>query len=140
MIATGKPWRSLGPAQVEGPHVVLVTELHLTRLRVLPTFVRHTVASVRQLSHSDGALGYALRAAPHRLRFWTLTTWADAPSIARYARARPHRDAMRWMQEGDVGEFVTTRWVVEGPPRRPAWEEALSRLGAVERPLRPPRP
>ena len=127
MIATGKPWRSLGPAQPGRTSVALATELRLNRWSALPAFGRHTVGSVRQLARTPGVLGYSVRAAPHRRTFWTLTVWEDRAAMAAYVRAEPHRSAMRWLTE-DLGSFVSTSWTVAGDAGAPTWDDGLARL------------
>ena len=130
MTVAGKPWRSFAAPEPGRTYVALATELHLTRWRGLPAFARHTFGSLRQLAGSPGAIGYSLRAAPHRRRFWTVTVWEDEASIRQYVREQPHRDAMRWMGASDQGTFRSTRWDVEGSAVPPSWDAAEQRLAA----------
>lgn len=128
MMATEKPWTWFAQPQRDHRYVALVTYLPVTRWTAMPSFARYTVASIRQLSRSDGLLGYAVRAAPHRRRFWTLTVWYDAASIARYVHAQPHRDAMRWLRTSGMGGFHAVRWTIGDAAIPPSWDDALARL------------
>ena len=130
MTVPGKPWRSFATPEPGRTYVALATELHLTRWRRLPAFARHTLGSVRQLASSPGAMGYSLRAAPHRRRFWTVTVWEDEAAMRRYVREQPHRAAMRWLQASDGGTFRSTQWDVDGAAVPPSWEVAGSQLAA----------
>lgn len=126
--ATEKPWTWLSQPQADREYVALVTYLPVGRWTAMPAFLRHTVRSTRQLTRSEGLLGYALRAAPHRRKFWTLTIWKDDRAIARYVGAQPHRDAMRWLRTSGMAGFSSARWIVSGPTVPPSWRDALDRL------------
>ena len=128
MMATEKPWTWFAQPQPDREYVALATYLPVRRWWAMPRFGRHTLASIRQLSSSEGVLGYSLRAAPHRRSFWTLTVWNDAASLSRYVRAQPHRDAMRWLRTSAMGEFHSARWTIDGAAVPPSWDVALARL------------
>ncbi|MBW3602422.1 MAG: DUF4188 domain-containing protein [Actinobacteria bacterium] len=130
-MATEKPWSWFAQPQPDHDYVALVTVLPISHWTALPSFGRHTGRSIRQLARSEGLLGYSLRAAPLRRTFWTLTIWEDAVSLARYVRAQPHRDAMRWLRASGVGDFHTARWTMGGAAVPPSWEAALAHLEAA---------
>jgi hypothetical protein len=87
------PWTADRP--VEGPGVVLVTELRLRRLRDVPVFMATSVAILRQVSRSPGARSALLRAEPLARSFATVSWWDDEASVRAFARAGRHRSAMR---------------------------------------------
>jgi hypothetical protein len=90
------PWTADRP--VEGPGVVLVTELRLRRLRDVPVFMATSVAILRQVSRSPGARSALLRAEPLARSFATVSWWDDEAAVRAFARTDPHRSAMRrWM-------------------------------------------
>ncbi len=87
------PWRAAEPGP--GPGVVLVTRLELRRLRDVPAFLRTSLAIQRQVAHSPGARSLLLRARPLARTFTTVSWWDDEVAVRAFARAEPHRGAMR---------------------------------------------
>jgi heme-degrading monooxygenase HmoA len=91
------PWSAAGPGA--GPGVVLVTRLQLRRLRDVPAFLRDSLAIRRQVIGSPGARALQLRAQPLARTFTTVSWWDDDAAVRAFARAEPHRGAMRsWHQ------------------------------------------
>ncbi|WP_158545977.1 hypothetical protein [Blastococcus sp. TF02A-30] len=91
------PWNAARTG--EGPGVVVVTRLHLRRLRDVPAFLATSLAVRRQTASSPGARALRLRAQPLARRFTTVSWWDDEASVAAFARAEPHRSAMRSWRE-----------------------------------------
>lgn len=89
-----------------GPGVVVTTHLHLTRLRDVPAFFRTSMAVYRQAVASPGARSVRLRARPLTRRFTTISWWDDEAAVSAYARAEPHRSAMRdWRTRMDTADI-----------------------------------
>ena len=88
------PWSADRP--VDGPGVVLVTELHLRRLADVPAFFRASMAIRRQVAGSPGARALLLRARPLARTFTTVSWWDDEAAVRAFARTDPHRGAMRY--------------------------------------------
>lgn len=86
-------WCATEPSS--GPGVVLVTRLHLRRLRDVPAFLRDSLAIRRQVVGSPGARSLQLRARPLARTFTTVSWWDDEAAVRAFARAEPHRGAMR---------------------------------------------
>lgn len=86
------PWTADRAAPGDG--VVLVTRLRLRRLRDVPAFLRTSLAIRRQVVRSPGARSLRLRAEPLARTFTTVSWWDDA-AVRAFARAEPHRGAMR---------------------------------------------
>ncbi|MFW3169798.1 hypothetical protein [Geodermatophilus sp. CPCC 206100] len=87
------PWTAAAPGS--GAGVVLVTRLELERLRDVPAFLRTSLAIRRQVAASPGARSLLLRAQPLARTFTTVSAWDDEAAVAAFARAEPHRGAMR---------------------------------------------
>jgi hypothetical protein len=87
------PWTGAAPG--DGPGVVLVTHLELQRVRDVPAFFRTSLAIRRQVGSSPGARSLLLRARPLARTFTTVSWWDDEAAVAAFARAEPHRSAMR---------------------------------------------
>jgi heme-degrading monooxygenase HmoA len=75
--------------------VVLVTRLRLRRFRDVPAFLRASLAIRRQAAGSPGARSLHLLAQPLARTFTTVSWWDDAAAVRAFARAEPHRGAMR---------------------------------------------
>jgi hypothetical protein len=100
------PWTAA--AIGSGPGVVVLTRLHLRRLRDVPAFLRTSLAIRRQVRISPGARSLVLRAQPLARTFTTVSWWDDEAAVAAFARAEPHRGAMRsWHPR--LQEFATSR-------------------------------
>lgn len=127
-MALEKPWTSFVEPVPGREYLALVTYLPVGRWRAMPAFVRYAVGSVRQLSRSEGIVGYTLRALPLRRQFWTLTVWEDQGALAQYVGRQPHRSAMRWLRSSGMRDFVSTRWMVAPHAVPPSWDDALARL------------
>jgi hypothetical protein len=87
------PWAAA--THGSGAGVVLVTRLQLRRLRDVPAFLRTSMAIRRQVAASPGARSLLLRARPLAGTFTTVSWWDDEAAVAAFARAEPHRGAMR---------------------------------------------
>ncbi|MGY1668118.1 antibiotic biosynthesis monooxygenase family protein [Geodermatophilus sp. SYSU D00696] len=87
------PWTA-GRA-VEGPGVVLLTELRLRRFTDVPAFFASALAIRRQVAASPGARSLLLRAQPLARTSTTVSWWDDEAAVRAFARTDPHRSAMR---------------------------------------------
>ncbi len=115
------PWTADRP--VEGPGVVLYTELRLRRLRDVPVFMAASMAILRQVSRSPGARSALLRAQPLARSFATVSWWDDEAAVRAFARTDPHRSAMRrWTPRLSAFGHRT----VPGAGRMPTVDEAAA--------------
>ncbi|MGY1747086.1 antibiotic biosynthesis monooxygenase family protein [Blastococcus sp. SYSU D00695] len=121
------PWTAAGPA--EGPGVVLVTRLRLRRLRDVPAFFRTSLAIRRQVARSPGARSLQLRAEPLARTFTTVSWWDDDAAVQAFARAEPHRGAMRAWRERLV-DF--TNLPLPGTGAVPTVDATLARAPAAD--------
>jgi hypothetical protein len=80
-----------------------------------------------QLASTPGALAYTLQRLLIGRDFWTLSLWADRPSMLSFVRAGPHRLAADWLKsDGPInGKFA--RWESAGPSL--SMDEACAHLG-----------
>ncbi|NEK58958.1 hypothetical protein GCU56_13890 [Geodermatophilus sabuli] len=126
------PWTADRPH--EGPGVVLVTRLRLRRLRDVPAFLRTSLAVRAQTRASAGARSLVLRAQPLAGDFTTVSWWDDEAAVAAFARAEPHRSAMRRWRSRLVEFSNTTHPGTEGVAPTPLTVAALTT------PAAPPTP
>ena len=133
------PWTAAGAP--EGPGVVVVTRLQLRRRRDVPAFLRTSLAIRTQTKASAGARSLVLRAQPLAGTFTTVSWWDDEAAVAAFARAEPHRSAMRRWRSRLVDFANSTHPGVAGVVPTPATVAALTTPGA-RRPAAPstPRP
>ena len=65
---------------------VSVTRLQVRSVRFLPSFVIHTLRSVRQVKEAQGLRDGALLIDRH-WTFWTMTSWDNQNNVRSYMRA-----------------------------------------------------
>ena len=117
------PWHAAGTGS--GPGVVLVTRLELRRLRDVPAFLRVSLAIRRQVMRSPGARSLQLRAQPLARTFTTVSWWDDDAAVRAFARAEPHRGAMRAWRDRLTDFANVTLPGAEG--RAPTVADAIAR-------------
>ncbi|MCY4393065.1 MAG: DUF3291 domain-containing protein [Chloroflexi bacterium] len=106
----------------------MATRLQLRSWLKLPRFFRVNNAVVRQLKADPNLISYALKADFLRLRFSTLSVWADDAAIRPFVESGQHRTALAVFDEiavRDRSAFV--RWRTD-QPEDVSWEEARRRL------------
>ena len=115
----------------EASAMVVATRLQLKNWLKLWRFFRVNGRIQRQLKADPGLISYFLKADFLRLRFSTLSVWADDPTIDAFVRTGHHRHAMAVFDDIAVrDQSVFTRW--QTPALQDVtWEEAAQRLAAV---------
>ena len=115
----------------EASATVVATRLQLKNWLKLWRFFRVNGRVQRQLKADPGLISYSLKADFLRLRFSTLSVWADDPTIDAFVRTGRHRHAMAVFDDIAIrGQSVFTRWQTPAP-QDVTWEEAAQRLAAV---------
>ena len=115
----------------EASAMVVATRLQLKNWLKLWRFFRVNGRVQRQLKADPGLISYSLKADFLRLRFSTLSVWADDPTIDAFVRTGRHRHAMAVFDDIAVrDQSVFTRWQTPAP-QDVTWEEAAQRLAAV---------
>jgi hypothetical protein len=105
----------------------MASRLPLRHYRSIPGFLRDTLRIRRQLAHTSGLVGYSLNARLARKTFWTLSVWADEPSLRGFASTDPHRaivERLRPLMNETRFEFFT----VTGDEVPLKWSVAMERL------------
>ena len=64
----------------------MASRLPLKAHRFIPGFLLDTLRIRRQLSHTDGLMGYALNAQLRSKTFWTFSVWANRDASTRLRR------------------------------------------------------
>ena len=119
------------PVVGESTATVVATRLQLRGWRKLPRFFRVNNAVVRQLKADPNLISYALKADFLRLRFSTLSVWADDAAIRPFVESGQHRTALAVFDEiADRDRSAFVRWRTDQPDDV-TWEEARRRLVAV---------
>ena len=120
-------WTAAAEWEPGHEYVVMASHLPLVSIRSTLRFFRAVAAIRKQLSSTQGLVGYTLRAKPLARDYWTLSVWDDRVALEQFMRTRPHVRLM-----GSLKPFMgTTRfveWVVTTTEGRPSWTEALERL------------
>lgn len=118
----------LAPSPPTGPVFHAATYLHRSPgWSHARQFARWNRDVERQLANTPGALAYSLQRPLLGRDAWTLSLWADRPSMIEFVRTGAHRSAAEWLRvaEQNVGKF--TQWEAPQPSLR--WSEAFERLG-----------
>ena len=79
----------------DGPGVVMVTHLHLRRLRDVPAFFRDSLAVRAQAAAAPGARSLYPRPQPLARHSTTVSWWDDQAAVVVFVRTDLHRSAMR---------------------------------------------
>ena len=115
----------------EASATVVATRLQLRNWLKLWRFFRVNGRVQRQLKADPGLIRYSLKADFLRLRFSTLSVWADDPTIDAFVRTGRHRHAIAVFDDIAVrDQSVFVRWQTPAP-QDVTWEEAALRLVAV---------
>jgi hypothetical protein len=123
------PWIQRQTVEPEREYVAMASRLPLRRHRFIPGFLRDTLRIRRQLSSTDGLVGYALNAELGSKTFWTFSVWTDRPSLEAFATAEPHAGIMGRLR-GRMGDTRFEFFAVAGSEVPIAWKEIAARLGA----------
>ena len=110
---------------------VSVTRFRLRSFRFIPSFVRHTLATVDQIRRSNGFIEGSLLA-DRRLAFWTVTIWRDGMDMRGYMTGGAHLRAMPllidWCDEASI-----VHWQQPGGDV-PGWRDCDARMRVEGRP------
>ena len=96
-----------------------------------PTFFLLSLRVWRQARRTPGLLGVSLRAHPVSGVFWTLSAWADEPSLREFARTDPHRTIMKrarpWTKSSTFRFWTAPAGTLTPAP---LWADAVARITA----------
>jgi hypothetical protein len=120
-------WKSLEVADSERDYVALLSYLPLKRFRMIPKFLWNTSRIERQLSQSQGLIGYSLHAEFLKKRFWTLSVWKDQRALYSFVSHLPHSQTMTDLAP-HMSQTKFTRWRITGSELPPDWDEAKRRM------------
>lgn len=107
------PWRTLLQPDPRRSYVALLGVVHLSGLRILPTFVRFGFLTGRQLKRSPGAVGFRVGADIAGLGFYHLSAWATADAIQDFVDTAPHVNAVEQLTSR-LGSTSFRYWSVSG--------------------------
>jgi quinol monooxygenase YgiN len=133
------PWRRRLTPVPDGEYLVMASRLPLRSPAQVPHFMGLTVTVVRQLQHTEGLVGYSLRAQPLAKTFWTLSAWTDAAALGVFARRMPHAAVMAKLRP-HMGPTRFETWTCRGDELPVAWDDAVERLMRPTSSPAPPSP
>lgn len=115
------------PLDPDASYVVMASHLPLLSMRTVPSFLRASLAINRQLRDADGLVLSGLKAQPFAKKFWTFSVWQSREALAAFAKAAPHRPAMRGY-DGRLGRtrFVTVEMAGRDVPTDWSGRQALA--------------
>ena len=123
------PWTARSEMEPGSEYVVMASHLPLRRISATVRFFRAVNAVRGQLVHTDGLVGYTLRAKPLSRDYWTLSVWKDRDALNEFMRTSPHVGVMSSMKPlMEPTKFIY--WSINGADGRPNFTDALKRLAA----------
>ena len=124
------PWTSRSEMEPGSEYVVMASHLPLRTFSASVRFFRAVNAVRGQLAHTDGLVGYTLRAKPLGRDYWTLSVWKDRAALNEFMRTSPHVGIMSSLKPSmQPTKFIY--WSITGADGRPNFTEALNRLAAA---------
>ncbi len=121
------PWTSFAIPQSDKEYAALLSHLPLTTFRAMPKFFRFVSGIRRQLTESEGLIGYSLDAHMLAKEFWTLSVWEDRDSLWRFVQRMPHSRAMSELLP-HMGQTEFFHFEVTGDSIPPDWQETKRRM------------
>lgn len=121
------PWKSFAAPESDKEYLALLSYLPLNTFRAMPRFFKYTLQIRRQLSDSEGLIGYSLDTNVPGREFWTLSVWEDEESLTRFVMRNPHVRVMADLMP-HMGQTEFVRWNINGSSVPPDWEEAKGRM------------
>jgi hypothetical protein len=123
------PWKSRSEMEPGSDYLVMASHLPLNSVSSTIRFFRAVNAVRGQLAHTDGLIGYTLRAKPLARDYWTLSVWKDREALTAFMRTSPHVGIMTSLKPlMQPTKFIF--WSVNGADGRPNFADALKRLAA----------
>jgi len=123
------PWTSRSEVEAESEYLVMASHLPLSKISSTVRFFRAVNAIRGQLAHTDGLVGYTLRAKPVAREYWTLSVWKDRNALTEFMRTSPHVGVMTSLKPFMAPtKFIF--WSIKGSDGRPDFTDALKRLAA----------
>jgi hypothetical protein len=121
------PWKWSSSLEPGREYLVLASSIPPRSRRSTWRLFRVPSAVRKQLTVTDGVIGFALLARPLAKQYATLSVWRDEDALAAFAGAVPHRGLMSELSP-QMGPTKFVRWTIRGADGRPSWRDALQRL------------
>ena len=124
------PWTSRSQMEPGPEYVVMASHLPLRKVSSTVRFFRAVSAVRSQLEHTDGLIGYTLRAKPLARDYWTLSVWKDRAALQEFMRTSPHVEIMTSLKPFmEPTKFVY--WSIMAADGRPSFTDAMEHLAAA---------
>jgi hypothetical protein len=124
------PWKR-GPSTGEGAAFISLTELKLARMRDLLAITTAGLGLRERWPAMPGAIGLWLWSRPWEGRSGSVSVWDGEEDLTAFLRSPIHLEIMRRYRG-----MVTVRavnWASPTGEKSAAWDEAMNRLGQLER-------
>ena len=121
------PWTSRSELEQGPEYLVMASHLPLRNIMGTVQFFRAVSQIRKQLAHTDGLVGYTLRAKPLNRDYWTLSVWKDEATLRAFMRTSPHVQIMSSLKPlMNPTKFIF--WSITASDGRPNFNDALQRL------------
>lgn len=122
------PWKSVGRLEPDRSYLVLASTIPPRKLSSTWRMFRGASAVRKQLTKSEGVIGFSLLARPLRKQYATLSVWSDDEALSMFSADSPHHELADDLSS-EIGPTKFVRWTISGSDGRPSWSDALQRLG-----------
>jgi len=119
-------WKSFPRSAADRQCLALLSYLQLSNYRAIPTFIRYSRETQRQLETAQGLLGYSLQAQILARKFWTLSAWEDEAMLMNFVHHPPHSEIMDALAP-HMGRTAFVRWTVTASELPLNWRDAKKR-------------
>ncbi|MGC1513357.1 MAG: DUF3291 domain-containing protein [Acidimicrobiales bacterium] len=120
-------WKAMKGLDPDREYLVLASFIPPTSRSSTGRLFRGAAEVRKQLSATQGVVGFSLLARPVRRQYATLSVWDDDAALAAFADSSPHRELMASLSS-EMAPTSFARWTIKGSDGRPSWAEALRRL------------
>lgn len=121
------PWKAMKALEPDREYLVLASLIPPTSRSSTGRLFRGAGEVRKQLSATQGVVGFSLLARPVRKQYATLSIWEDEASLGAFAASKPHGELMASLSP-EMAPTSFVRWTIKGSQGRPSWSEALRRL------------
>ena len=124
------PWKQVRPFEAGARYVALASHIPPKRRASTWRLFKGSRAVTKQLTQTEGVVGFSLLARPLKKEYATISLWIDDEALAAFARSAPHAE-LRSELASEMAPTTFLRWEVAATDGVPTWREVLERLSSA---------
>ena len=126
------PWKTLERLEPDSEYLVLATRLPPLGRSSTLRLARGAGQVRKQLSKTDGVMGFSLVARPWRKDYATLSVWRSDEALDAFVAQEPHAALVASLSPL-LAPTTFVRWTMQGSEGKPSWTDAFRRMDASQR-------